>query len=52
VRKADAKLQKLGIYTAADLRAMPTKQERVVGSFVLERTALELQGDAPLCLAL
>ena len=45
-RKTDAKLQKLGIYTAADLRDMPTKQARAVGSVVLERTVLELQGEA------
>jgi DNA polymerase V len=48
-RKTNAKLQKLGIYTAADLRAMPTKQARAVGTVVLERTVLELQGEA--CLA-
>jgi DNA polymerase V len=48
-RKIDAKLQKLGIYTAADLRDMPTKQARAVGSVVLERTVLKLQGEA--CLA-
>ncbi len=47
--KTDAKLQKLGIYTAADLRDMPTKQARAVGSVVLERTVLELQGEA--CIA-
>jgi len=44
-RKTNAKLQKLGIHTAADLRAMPTKQARAVGSVVLERTVLELQGE-------
>ncbi len=48
-RKTDAKLRKLGIYTAADLRDMPTKQARAVGSVVLERTVLELQGEA--CIA-
>jgi DNA polymerase V len=48
-RKTDAKLQKLGIYTAAELRDMPTKQARAVGSVVLERTVLELQGEA--CIA-
>lgn len=48
-RKTNAKLQKLGIYTAADLQAMPTKQARAVGTVVLERTVLELQGEA--CLA-
>ena len=44
-RKTNAKLQKLQIYTAADLRKMPTKQARAVGSVVLERTVLELQGE-------
>ncbi|AGI72202.1 UV inducable DNA polymerase [Octadecabacter arcticus 238] len=48
-RKTDAKLQKLGTYTAAELRDMPTKQARAVGSVVLERTVLELQGEA--CIA-
>ena len=44
-RKTNMKLQKLSIHTAADLRAMPTKQARAVGSVVLERTVLELQGE-------
>ena len=44
-RKTNMKLQKLNIHTAADLRAMPTKQARAVGSVVLERTVLELQGE-------
>jgi DNA polymerase V len=48
-RKTNAKLQKLGIHTAADLRDMPTKQARAVGTVVLERTVLELQGEA--CIA-
>lgn len=48
-RKTDAKLQKLGIGTAADLRDMPTKQARAVGTVVLERIVLELQGEA--CIA-
>ncbi len=47
--KTNAKLQKLGIHTAADLRGMPTKQARAVGTVVLERTVLELQGEA--CIA-
>ena len=48
-RKTNAKLKCLGILTAADLRDMPTKQARAVGTVVLERTVLELQGEA--CLA-
>ena len=44
-RKTKAKLHQLGIHTAADLRAMPTKQARSVGTVVLERTVLELQGE-------
>jgi DNA polymerase V len=44
-RKTNMKLRKLSIHTAADLRAMPTKQARAVGSVVLERTVLELQGE-------
>ena len=48
-RKTEAKLKKLGIRTAADLRDMPTKQARAVGTVVLERTVLELQGEP--CLA-
>jgi DNA polymerase V len=48
--KTTCKLQKLGIHTAADLQAMPIKQARTVGTVVLERTVLELQGEP--CLAL
>ena len=48
-RKTEAKLKKLGIRTAADLRDMPTRQARAVGTVVLERTVLELQGEP--CLA-
>ena len=48
-QKTEAKLKKLGIGTAADLRDMPTKQARAVGTVVLERTVLELQGEP--CLA-
>ena len=48
-RKTEAKLKKLGIRTAADLRDMPTRQARAVGTVVLERTGLELQGEP--CLA-
>ena len=44
-RKTEVKLKKLGIRTAADLRDMPTRQARTVGTVVLERTVLELQGE-------
>lgn len=43
--KTVVKLHALGIGTAADLRDMPTKQARKVGTVVLERTILELQGE-------
>jgi len=49
-RRTEAKLAKLDIRTAADLRDMPIKLARAVGSVVLERTVLELQGEP--CLAL
>ena len=49
-RKTNKKLNELGIYTAADLQRMPTKQARSVGTVVLEKTVLELQGEP--CLAL
>ena len=49
-RKTNKKLAALGIYTAADLRDMPIKQARAVGTVVLEKTILELQGEP--CLAL
>lgn len=45
-RKTNAKLQKLRTHTAADFRDMPTKQAGAVGAVVLERTVLELQGEA------
>ncbi|WP_179381283.1 Y-family DNA polymerase [Jannaschia marina] len=48
--RTDAKLAKLGIRTAAELRAMPARQARALGTVVLERTVLELQGEP--CLAL
>lgn len=44
-RKTEDKLQKIGICTAADLRAMPLRQARAIGTVVLERTVLELQGE-------
>jgi len=49
-RKTDAKLRQLGIGTASDLRGMPLRQARAVGTVVLERTVLELQGEP--CLSL
>ena len=49
-RQTTVKLHALGIRTAAELRDMPTKQARAVGTVVLERTVLELQGEP--CLAL
>ncbi|WP_110280969.1 Y-family DNA polymerase [Loktanella sp. PT4BL] len=44
-RKTTAKLQGLGIGTAAELRDMPLRQARALGTVVLERTVLELQGE-------
>ena len=49
-RQTTVKLQALGIRTAAELRDMPNKQARGVGTVVLERTVLELQGEP--CLAM
>jgi DNA polymerase V len=40
-----AKLALLGIHTAAELRDMPARQARSLGSVVLERTVRELQGE-------
>ena len=44
-RKTEAKLKGIGIHTAAELRDMPTRQARAMGTVVLERTVLELQGE-------
>ena len=44
-RRTEAKLQGVGIGTAAELRAMPLRQARAMGTVVLERTVLELQGE-------
>jgi DNA polymerase V len=44
-RRTEAKLRGLGIGTAAELRAMPVRQARALGTVVLERTVLELQGE-------
>lgn len=49
-RQTERKLKAIGITTAAELRDMPTKQARAMGTVVLERTVLELQGEP--CLAL
>jgi DNA polymerase V len=44
-RKTQAKLKGIGIGTAAELRDMPLRQARALGTVVLERTVLELQGE-------
>ena len=49
-RRTEAKLRALGIGTAAELRDMPLRQARMVGTVVLERLVLELQGEP--CIAL
>jgi len=43
--KTQKKLQDVGIHTAAELRDMPIRQARALGTVVLERTVLELQGE-------
>ena len=48
--RTEAKLRALGIGTAAELRDMPIRQARKLGTVVLERTVLELQGEP--CLSL
>lgn len=48
--RTEAKLRALGIGTAADLRDMPLRKARALGTVVLERTVLELQGEP--CLAM
>ncbi len=44
-RQTQAKLAGVGITNAAELRDMPLRQARKVGTVVLERTVLELQGE-------
>ncbi len=44
-RQTEKKLHGLGIRTAAELRDMPIRQARTLGTVVLERTVLELQGE-------
>jgi DNA polymerase V len=43
--RTKAKLALLGIHTAAELRDMPARQARGLGSVILERTVRELQGE-------
>ncbi|KIT16590.1 Y-family DNA polymerase [Jannaschia aquimarina] len=49
-RQTERKLRAIGIGTAAELRDMPLRQARKLGTVVLERTVLELQGEP--CLSL
>ena len=44
-KKTRIKLEGVGIRTAAELRDMPLRQARAMGTVVLERTVLELQGE-------
>jgi len=44
-RQTEKKLHGLGIRTAAELRDMPLRKARSLGTVVLERTVLELQGE-------
>ena len=48
--RTEAKLRTLGVATAADLRDMPLRRARMVGTVTLERLVLELQGEP--CLSL
>ena len=48
--RTEAKLKAIGIGTAAELRDMPLRQARALGTVVLERSVLELQGEA--CLSI
>lgn len=44
-RQTQKKLHGVGIHTAAELRDMPLRLARSLGTVVLERTVLELQGE-------
>lgn len=44
-RQTQKKLNGVGIHTAAELRDMPLRLARTLGTVVLERTVLELQGE-------
>ena len=50
--RTEAKLHALGIGTAAELRDMPLRRARAIGTVVLERLVLELQGEPCLDLEL
>lgn len=45
-KKSELKLNNLGIHTAAELRDMPAKHVRAIGTVVMERLQAELQGVA------
>lgn len=49
-RATESKLKAMGVGSAAELRDMPLRQARALGTVVLERTVLELQGEP--CLTL
>ncbi|SHF97336.1 impB/mucB/samB family C-terminal domain-containing protein [Loktanella atrilutea] len=49
-RRTQAKLQGIGIGTAFQLRDIALRQARAVGTVVLERTMLELQGEPSIAL--
>lgn len=44
-RRTEAKLHALGVTTAAELRDMPLRRARMLGTVVLERLVLELRGE-------
>ena len=44
-KRTEAKLHEIGIGLAAELRDMPLRQARAIGTVVLERLVLELQGE-------
>ncbi|PXW65628.1 impB/mucB/samB family protein [Loktanella sp. PT4BL] len=44
-QKTTAKLKGIGVGTASELRDMPLRQARALGTVVLELTVLELQGE-------
>ncbi|MDB2439567.1 Y-family DNA polymerase [Hellea sp.] len=44
-RATTCKLQNAGVFTAAQLRGMPLKKARALGTVVLERTVAELRGE-------
>jgi len=44
-RQTEKKLHGVGICTAAELRDMPIRQARALGTVILERTVLEMHGE-------